>query len=315
MVAYRHIGNNIYVGITTDTMPTPANTPNGALLFEFATDYSRYTVYVNDKTSWKSNRSYGTGVQTFSRQKLFDLGGTSNGLHITTTLSSGPATLNIFPKDPASLTDNVTSAAFYCFASDYAGDDLSAYDVLQIQSVKLSSTPGESAARYDIVSFKNLTGYLHPIYIGIQGQNKWIFNTDGSINANSLPISNFRLSSAGTADINSSVLNNVAGVRGVSTANSAYRANPNTTDATERSLIFQALNATSDVFIDVLKITPNGANPRATLDFELDRKTISAPADPASGYVREYPKAIDANNDAIFIKQKINGAVVEVRMS
>jgi hypothetical protein len=50
-------------------------------------------------------------------------------------------------------------------------------------------------------------------------------------------------------------------------------------------------------------------------DNYLDRKTITIPADPASTYTREYSKVVDSNNDALFVKQKINGAVVEVRLS
>jgi len=52
MAAYAHLGNNIYVGITTDTKPTAANTTNGALAFEFATNYATFTLYVNNQTTW-----------------------------------------------------------------------------------------------------------------------------------------------------------------------------------------------------------------------------------------------------------------------
>jgi len=52
MAAYAHLGNNIYVGITTDTKPTAANTANGALAFEFATNYATFTLYVNNQTTW-----------------------------------------------------------------------------------------------------------------------------------------------------------------------------------------------------------------------------------------------------------------------
>ena len=52
-----------------------------------------------------------------------------------------------------------------------------------------------------------------------------------------------------------------------------------------------------------------------TFDNQLDIKAISAPASPSSGYVRVYPKAVDANNDRLFIKQKVNGATVEVQIS
>ena len=45
----------------------------------------------------------------------------------------------------------------------------------------------------------------------------------------------------------------------------------------------------------------------------VDRKVITAPASPASGYNRIYSKAVDANNDGLFVKEKVNGAVVEVQ--
>lgn len=51
------------------------------------------------------------------------------------------------------------------------------------------------------------------------------------------------------------------------------------------------------------------------IDNATDIKTISTPSDPASGYVRVYGKAVDANNDAIFAKQKIVGAFREARLA
>jgi hypothetical protein len=46
-----------------------------------------------------------------------------------------------------------------------------------------------------------------------------------------------------------------------------------------------------------------------------DAKVISAPADPTTGYIRRYPKTVDANNDGWFIKAKVNGAVQEIRIA
>jgi len=46
-----------------------------------------------------------------------------------------------------------------------------------------------------------------------------------------------------------------------------------------------------------------------------DHKVISAPASPASGYVRIYAKQVDSNNDGLFCKVKINGAVQEVQIA
>jgi hypothetical protein len=52
MAAYAHLGNNIFVGLTTDTKPTAANTANGAICIEWATNYATFTLYVNNQTTW-----------------------------------------------------------------------------------------------------------------------------------------------------------------------------------------------------------------------------------------------------------------------
>ena len=51
-----------------------------------------------------------------------------------------------------------------------------------------------------------------------------------------------------------------------------------------------------------------------TFDNYVDDKVITAPASAASGYTRRYPKQVDSNNDALCVKRKINGAVVEVQL-
>jgi hypothetical protein len=48
-------------------------------------------------------------------------------------------------------------------------------------------------------------------------------------------------------------------------------------------------------------------------DFSQER-VVAAPSDPASGFIRRYPKQINANNDGWFIKRKVNGIVVEVQV-
>jgi hypothetical protein len=50
---------------------------------------------------------------------------------------------------------------------------------------------------------------------------------------------------------------------------------------------------------------------RKTLSYE-DQGIITIPADPASGYIRTYPKATDANNDSLYMKAKQQGAVAEL---
>ena len=116
------------------------------------------------------------------------------------------------------------------------------------------------------------------------------------------------------ADLVGGTLTNIAGLRGVTTANFPIRANPNATDATERSTIIQALNAGTDAFLDVLKVVPNGANPTVVSDYPIDIKALAAAPASQAGYGRMYVKTIDANNEGCFIKQKVNGAIVEVQL-
>ena len=73
--------------------------------------------------------------------------------------------------------------------------------------------------------------------------------------------------------------------------------------------VMQVLNA---------KIVPNRQvkilNPWKFDTFlEMKNQAVS-PADPATDYVRMYPKAIDANNNGLFGKTKENGSVVEIRV-
>jgi hypothetical protein len=58
MANYVRLANAIWVGITTDTKPTNANVPNGDLLYEFATDYSKFTIYVNDGSAWNAQTGF-----------------------------------------------------------------------------------------------------------------------------------------------------------------------------------------------------------------------------------------------------------------
>lgn len=46
-----------------------------------------------------------------------------------------------------------------------------------------------------------------------------------------------------------------------------------------------------------------------------DVSTVAAPANPGASTVRVYAKQINANNDGLFIKEKINGAIVEVQIA
>jgi hypothetical protein len=50
-----------------------------------------------------------------------------------------------------------------------------------------------------------------------------------------------------------------------------------------------------------------------TTDNYRDDKVMTAPASPGTGYIRQYSKVVDSNNDGRFYKAKINGAVVEVQ--
>lgn len=66
---------------------------------------------------------------------------------------------------------------------------------------------------------------------------------------------------------------------------------------------------------DVLAAGQNYANTFSVIqkfDLAQDLKAITIPADPASGYVRVYPKATDANTDSLYMKAKVQGAVEEL---
>jgi len=52
---------------------------------------------------------------------------------------------------------------------------------------------------------------------------------------------------------------------------------------------------------------------RKTVNYE-DIVAMTAPASPSTGTVRRYVKTIDANNDGLFEKRRLNGAVVEVQI-
>ena len=76
-------------------------------------------------------------------------------------------------------------------------------------------------------------------------------------------------------------------------------------------------------------ILKSGANTVAALNYLTTKYTqtspltfsdyqeltaISAPSSPATGFIRYYPKTIDANNDALYYKTRLNGAVIEVKV-
>ena len=125
------------------------------------------------------------------------------------------------------------------------------------------------------------------------------------------------VSLATTLDINNQPMNNVVTVKGTDTSGIAIRGNTAASAATERSVILQALNASTDTFIDAFSIVPNGASPvvkslvASDLESYADIKVITIPSDPSSGYVRVYPKATDANTDSLYMKAKLQGAVTE----
>ena len=52
-----------------------------------------------------------------------------------------------------------------------------------------------------------------------------------------------------------------------------------------------------------------------TFDTETINKIVTAPADPSAGYAKVYAKLVDSNNDGYFIKEKVGGSVVEVRIA
>lgn len=84
-----------------------------------------------------------------------------------------------------------------------------------------------------------------------------------------------------------------------------------------RPVIFQMSDLVTPSTVESFRI-----NTDATVKFTgsiqnenyADDKAISAPSSPATGYTRRYAKVVDSNNDGLFVKRKVNGAVVEVQL-
>lgn len=85
-----------------------------------------------------------------------------------------------------------------------------------------------------------------------------------------------------------------------STADTVYVLFNNTRGNTTRGVQTAATNVT---------YLGNNEKPNANYD---DWSTITIPADPAASTIRQYAKAVDANNDGQFYKTKVNGTIVEV---
>lgn len=70
--------------------------------------------------------------------------------------------------------------------------------------------------------------------------------------------------------------------------------------------------------IQVTDISDNGTNtivsPNQSLAYEDLPVSATAPANPGTGKTRRYTRTIDANNDGLFVKRKINGVIVEVQL-
>lgn len=84
MAAYKHLGNNIFIGLAADTKPTAANTAKGALAIELdlATP-TKFTFYVNDQTSWLPSTAF---AETWTNKTL-------TSPTITTPAMSAPLTV------------------------------------------------------------------------------------------------------------------------------------------------------------------------------------------------------------------------------
>jgi len=89
-----------------------------------------------------------------------------------------------------------------------------------------------------------------------------------------------------------------------------------TTNSNYRSLSVNRLGCASlsaQNQVDTITMTSSLFNPLVPVKFEdyEDFKTITIPSDPASTYLRMYPKAADANTDSMYLKAKLQGAVAE----
>ncbi len=103
-------------------------------------------------------------------------------------------------------------------------------------------------------------------------------------------------------------------------AKQRYGIQVNTNKLTNSTIAFNAVEGNNQGGINLgtydstLRCFGNAGDTVQPYLFEdfINSRIISAPADPAAGFIRYYPKTVDANNDGFFYKSKVNGAVVEV---
>lgn len=230
----------------------------------------------------------GTSEIHFRRSKIYENVETGEGsqlIHVTSNVSGKPLGMHLFPNHDIKVS-GITACQIGISANDYSVNRQD-YDACILEAVNLNvdgvRSSGSSKYRLAVIT-DGVNGFLHKLEIGMNGVNRLIFEVNGDLNLNSMPLLNMKLgadvnvsgySLVGTGsitnpngaslDLENQTFNGIPAFRGSSAAGLTLRANPATTDATERTVAVQALDASSDTFITALTVTPNGATPRVTV--------------------------------------------------
>jgi hypothetical protein len=88
--------------------------------------------------------------------------------------------------------------------------------------------------------------------------------------------------------------------------------------AAVRPIIYQVQDVAQGTTTEAFRINPDGSMRFSSpdrFDSYQDLKAIPQPTTPPAGYGRMYVRAIDANNDGLFIQLKQNGVVTEFRIA
>ncbi len=216
-------------------------------------------------TSGGSYLAMGKSPIKFNRVRIFDSvtsGEGTNALFVQSEFSGGPAVVASVPNLPVSggyASLGTTVAGFYAFATDYKRIPLP-YDAFLFQIVSVSGATGQSGFIYQIIAMTDNTvsGDIHPIQIGMVGQNRITIDTDSTVNFASLGLKGMAL--AATINFSGQIATNVGGIRGDPTAGITLRGNSNSTDISGQSFFFQILDPVADTFNTAVQISPTNAS-------------------------------------------------------
>jgi hypothetical protein len=157
MANYAHLGNNIYVGITTDTKPTPANTANGAICIEWATNYATFIIYINNQTTWLPQTAF---AETYTNKTMSGASNTFSNIPDAAL----PTTLAGHTLTTATLTTPIVNGI--------KGGDV---------AITNSDSPYTALATTRIIRADATSGAITvnlPTAVGIAGYEYDIFRTD-----------------------------------------------------------------------------------------------------------------------------------------